>query len=132
MKSMPKVTLNQLRERAERVEQRRREYRERAVAGTLVRHETWRLDYLSRPYLLGAPDERVAERFRNVFVNAMELSPKGQLTPVPMTRTDEYMQVFRCSTRRRDEPDLLYPHMARASGRTDWHGFPGAPHRVRE
>ncbi|PCG07540.1 MULTISPECIES: hypothetical protein [Sphingomonas] len=94
MKSMPKVTLNQLRERAERVEQRRREYRERAVAGTLVRHETWRLDYLSRPYLLGAPDERVAERFRNVFVNAMELSPKGQLTPVPMTRTDEYMQVF--------------------------------------
>ena len=70
---MPKVTLNQLRERAERVEQRRREYRERAVAGTLVRHETWRLDYLSRPYLLGAPDERVAERFRNVEARLQDM-----------------------------------------------------------
>lgn len=93
-KALSKVNLKELRERAKRLEQRRTEYLARADAGALVRHETWRLEYLIRPYLLGAPDDRVAERFRHVFVNTTELDAGGRLTPVPLQRTDEYMQVF--------------------------------------
>jgi hypothetical protein len=54
----------------------------------------WRHTYLAHPYLLGAQDERVAERFKSIFMNLMELSPQGQLSPVPIEVTDEYMQVF--------------------------------------
>lgn len=57
-------------------------------------HEVWRHTYLAHPYLLGAPDERVAERFKAIFMNVSELSPKGKLSLVPMEVTDEYMQVF--------------------------------------
>lgn len=42
----------------------------------------------------GAPDERVAERFCNIFMNAMDLTPEGKIGLVPFTETDEYMQVF--------------------------------------
>lgn len=54
----------------------------------------WRHAYLSHPYLMGAPDERVAERFRNIFINVMELNPEGKISLVPMEQTDEFMQVF--------------------------------------
>lgn len=90
-----KVSLEQIRKRHESVETRRRHYEwKSAQPGRLVRHEVWRHAYLSRPYLLGAPEDRVAERFCNIVMNAMELSPQGQLTLVAMSETDQYMQVF--------------------------------------
>lgn len=90
-----KVSLEQIRERHEAVEARRRYYEWKSEQpGRLVLHEVWRHAYLARPYLLGAPEDRVAERFCNIFMNAMELSPQGQITLVAMSETDEYMQVF--------------------------------------
>lgn len=81
-----KVSLEQIRERYEAVEARRRHYESKSQQpGRLVLHEVWRHAYLARPYLLGAPEDRVAERFCNIFMNAMELSPKGQITPVAMS-----------------------------------------------
>lgn len=92
---MAKVTVDQIRERLRGVDERRRHYEWKSEQpGRLCRHEVWRHTYLAHPYLLGAPDERVAERFKSIFMNVMELSPKGQLCPVPMEVTDEYMQVF--------------------------------------
>ena len=89
------VNLEQLRHRFSGMGEKRRYYEWKSEQpGRLVRHETWRHTYLAHPYLVGAPDERVAERFRNVFLNVMEIGPTGQLQPVPLTETDEFMQVF--------------------------------------
>lgn len=90
-----KVSLEQIRERYKAIETRRRHYEWKSEQpGRLVLHEVWRHEYLARPYLLGAPEDRLAERFCNIFMNAMELSPQGKITPVPMSETDQYMQVF--------------------------------------
>lgn len=90
-----KVSVEQIRERHEAVEARRRHYEWKSEQpGRLALHEVWRHAYLARPYLLGAPEDRVAERFCNIFMNAMEVSPQGQITMVAMSETDEYMQVF--------------------------------------
>jgi hypothetical protein len=92
---MAKVTVDQIRQRFETVEARRRHYeRKSEQPGRLQRHEVWRHAYLAHPYLIGSPEDRVADRFRNTFMNAMELGPKGQIAPVLMSETDEYMQVF--------------------------------------
>jgi len=92
---MGKVTIDQLRERFRVVDERRRHFeRKSELPGRLVRHEMWRHTYLAHPYLVGSPDDRVAERFCNIFMNAMELSPAGQITPVPVSTTDEFIEVF--------------------------------------
>lgn len=92
---MAKVTIEQLHQRFREVEARRRHYEWKSNQPDRLRlHEMWRHAYLAHPYLLGAPEDRVAERFRNIFMNAMELSPQGQITPVPLSETDEFMQVF--------------------------------------
>lgn len=92
---MAKVHIDQLRLRLAKVDQRRQHFELKSKSNPrLARHEVWRHDYLARPYLIGAPDDRVAERFRNVFLNVMEIGPDGKLCPVPMAETDEYMQVF--------------------------------------
>lgn len=92
---MTKVTIEQLRQRFEEVEARRRHYQWKSEQpGRLRLHEMWRHTYLTHPYLLGAPEDRVAERFRDIFMNTSELTPRGQIAPVPMSETDEYMQVF--------------------------------------
>lgn len=92
---MAKVTLDQLHQRHEAVQSRRRHYEWKSEQpGRLRLHEMWRHAYLTHPYLLGSPDDRVVERFGNIFMNAMELTPKGQIAPVSMSETDEYMQVF--------------------------------------
>lgn len=92
---MAKVTVDQLRERLRGIEKRRRHYEWKSEQpGRLRRHEVWRHTYLAYPYLVGAPDERVAERFKAIFMNVIELSPEGKLSLVPMEVTDEYMQVF--------------------------------------
>lgn len=93
--AMAKTTVDQMRQRFERIEARRRHFEWKSdQPGRLRRHEMWRHAYLAHPYLLGSPEDRVAERFRNIFMNVMELSPKGQIAPVPVSQTDEYIQVF--------------------------------------
>lgn len=77
------------------IEERRQHYESKSEQqGGLRLHEVWRHTYLSYPYLIGAPDDRVAERFKAIFMNLNELSPEGKLSLVPMEVTDEYMQVF--------------------------------------
>ncbi len=92
---MPKVTIEQLRHRIERITERRRYYEHKATqSNRLALHEVWRHSYLTHPYLVGAPDDRVGERFKNIFMNVSEISPNGKLAPVPLDETDEFMQVF--------------------------------------
>ncbi|PPE59982.1 hypothetical protein F157LOC_02219 [Pectobacterium brasiliense] len=92
---MPKVTTEQLRHRIERIAEARRYYEHKATQPKrLSLNEVWRHSYLSHPYLVGAPDDRVGERFKDIFMNASEISPNGKLSPVPMDETDEFMQVF--------------------------------------
>jgi len=92
---MAKVNLDQIRSRLEAIDQRRRRFEWKSEQPKrLARHEVWRHAYLARPYLIGAPDDRVAERFRSIFLNVSEIGPEGKLRPVPMSDTDEYMQVF--------------------------------------
>lgn len=92
---MAKVTVDEIRHRLRAIDERRRHFEWKSEqSGRLRRHEVWRHAYLAYPYLIGAPDERVAERFKSIFMNVTELSPKGQLSLVPMEVTDEYMQVF--------------------------------------
>lgn len=92
---MTKVSLDQIRQRLNIINQRRRHFEWKSEQPKrLARHEVWRHTYLARPYLIGAPDERVAERFRNIFLNACEIGLEGKLCPVSMSETDEHMQVF--------------------------------------
>ncbi len=92
---MAKVTVDQIRQRLDAIDGRRRHYEQKSrEPGRLRLHEVWRHTYLAHPYLLGAPDERVAERFKSIFMNVNELSGEGKLSLVPMEVTDEYMQVF--------------------------------------
>lgn len=62
--------------------------------GKLTRDEVWRHTYLTRPYLIGASDDQVAERFCNIFMNVSEIGPAGKITLVSMSETEEYLQVF--------------------------------------
>lgn len=92
---MRKVTVDQIRQRIQSVEERRRHYEWKSEQpGRLSLHEVWRHAYLAHPYLIGAPDDRVAERFCNIFMNASELSKEGKIELVPLSETDEYLQVF--------------------------------------
>lgn len=92
---MIKVNVEQLRQRLALVSHRRQHFEfKSAQSHRLALHETWRHSYLARPYLIGAPEERVAERFRNIFLNVMEIGSNGKIRPVPMEQTDEFMQVF--------------------------------------
>lgn len=89
------VSAAQIGERLAALEERRRYYEWKSgQAGALALHETWRHAYLAQPYLLGAPDARVADRFCDVFMNTVELGPTGLLQPVPLAENDAFMQMF--------------------------------------
>lgn len=53
----------------------------------------WRAVDDERPYLLGAPDARVAERFHHIFMNVMKLGPDGRVQPVSHMETTEYYRM---------------------------------------
>lgn len=92
---MANVSSARLRRRFNAMAQRRLYYeRKSEQPGRLARHEVWRHAYLAHPYLIGARDDRVAHRFRDVFLNVMEIEPGGKLGPVPFARDDIYMQTF--------------------------------------
>lgn len=89
------VTREQIRQRLASVEARRLHLEWKSgQPGQLRRHETWRHAYLARPYLMGAPDHRVAERFHHIFMNVMEVGPDGRLQPVSLYETTEFIEVF--------------------------------------
>lgn len=92
---MPTVTIEQLHHRLEQIAEKRRYYEHKATQpNRLVLHEMWRYSYLLHPYLVGAPDDRVEERFKNIIMNVSEIAPNGKLSPVPMDETNEFMQAF--------------------------------------
>lgn len=92
---MTKVSVEQIRQRLVAINQRRQYFAWKSgQPGRLARHEVWRHTYLEHPYLIGTPDDRVSERFRNIFLNVVEIGQNGKLCPVPMVETDEHMQVF--------------------------------------
>ena len=89
------VSPDQIRQRLAVIDARRRHYEWKSgQPGALARHEAWRHAYLAQPYLVGAPDERVADRFCDVFMNTVELGATGLLQPVPLTENDSFMQMF--------------------------------------
>lgn len=88
------VSQEQLRLRFEAMTQRRKYFEWKVEQpGRLARHEVWRHAYLARPYLIGANDDRLAQRFCDVFMNVMEVDPEGKLSPV-WRETDEPTQLF--------------------------------------
>lgn len=92
---MSTVSRDELHQRMLVATARRQHYEWKSEQPSKLRlHEVWRHTYLARPYLIGASDERIAERFCNVFMNVCEIGPDGKITLVPMSETEEYMQVF--------------------------------------
>jgi hypothetical protein len=62
--------------------------------GMLARHETWSREYFHDPYLIGANDERLAERFRDVFINQTELTDEAQIGMLRPGKSD-FMRKFK-------------------------------------
>jgi hypothetical protein len=93
---MANVSTNQIRLRLAEINERKAYYERKSNTAPerLVRHEVWRHDYLSFPYLIGAPDERVTKRFCDVFMNTSELGPNGKLGVHDFKRDDTWSQKF--------------------------------------
>lgn len=92
---MVKVTVNQIRERLKSVDERRSYYEWKSEQPRrLARHEVWRHEYLSRPYLIGSPADRIAERFRHIFMNVSEIGESGKIQILPINENDEFIQIF--------------------------------------
>lgn len=93
---MAEIDVGQLRERLAVFEDWKARYEQKrdSAQGKLKRHEVWRHDYLSYPYLIGAPDDRVATRFCNIFINISELGNEGKIGLLPVQSTDSFMQKF--------------------------------------
>lgn len=90
------VTSKQLKERAEAMEARWHHFKETADRqnNTLKLHETWRQEYASFPYLLGAPDDRIASRFKDVFINQTELDSNARIGLIPVENEHAFMAKF--------------------------------------
>lgn len=90
------VSVDQIRTRLAVVNARRAHYEQKSNTppDRLRRHEVWRHTYLSDPYLLGAPDDRLAKRFCDVFMNVTELGPDGKLGMHDVAKDDNWTQKF--------------------------------------
>lgn len=62
--------------------------------GQLSRSDWWRREYVSNPYLLGCPDDRLAVRFHDVFINNTELGPDGLIGLLPVLSEHGFMRKF--------------------------------------
>jgi hypothetical protein len=78
------------------LEARRAEFdrRRQAGGGSLPRSDWWRFEYVSNPYLLGCPDDRLALRFHDVMTNVTELSHDSLIAPLPVDEPNEFMRKF--------------------------------------
>lgn len=90
------VSIAMLRDRLQMMEQRFHGFARRAEqnGGRLKRQEIWQQEYLSFPYLIGAPDDRVAKRFRDVFINQTELGDNAKIGLLPVDTVDSFMSKF--------------------------------------
>lgn len=111
---MSEVTPEELRSRLALMEERRRQYEWKSenTEGRLQRHEVWRHAYLSYPYLIGAPEERVAARFRDIFINQNELGSNVKIGMLPVDSDQSFMAKF---THMLEECDARYGGMPDAS-----------------
>ena len=93
---MAQISVEQLRSRLTEIEARKAHYELKSdhMEGKLARHEAWRHNYLSFPYLICAPDDRIATRFRDIFINQTELGNEGKLGLLPLQADDSFMQKF--------------------------------------
>jgi len=92
---MSMVSVEQLRIRLSQMEARRAHFERKSAQPPvrLRRHEVWRANYLVNPYLIGAPDDRIALRFRDIFINQIELGHNGKLG-IPFQTDDSFVQSF--------------------------------------
>ncbi|MFN3780052.1 MAG: hypothetical protein ACT6R7_11010 [Brevundimonas aurantiaca] len=92
---MAKVSIEALRLRHAGMQPRRAHYEWKSenTAGRLQLHEVWRHEYLREPYLLGTPDEHLADRFRDIFVNQTELGDNGLIGLLPVDQS-AFMRKF--------------------------------------
>lgn len=90
------VNLGQLKDRARAMEARWHYFEGMAARqnGTLKRHETWRHEYATFPYLLGAPDDRLGSRFKNIFINQIELNSDAKIGLLPIGNEHDFMPKF--------------------------------------
>jgi len=70
------------------------ERRAAASGGSLPRSDWWRLEYVSDPYLLGCPDNRLALRFHDVMANQTELGRGGLIGLLPIDDEHDFMRKF--------------------------------------
>jgi len=93
---MSMVSVEQLRVRLSQMEERRAYFERKSTQPPtrLTRHEVWRHSYLSYPYLIGAPDDRIALRFRDIFINQTELGHSGKIGMRPFQTDDSFLQSF--------------------------------------
>ncbi len=106
------VSITMLRNRLRMMEERFYDFTKQAEqnGGRLQRDEIWRKDYLSFPYLIGAPDERVAQRFRDVFINQSDLGDNAKIGLLPVDAVNSFMPKF---------THLLEEYGARSGGPPD-------------
>ena len=90
------VPLEVMRARLRMMEERCVDFEERAAAsgGSLPRSDWWRFQYVSNPYLLGCPDDRLALRFHDVMTNQTELGREGLIGLLPVDDANEFMRKF--------------------------------------
>jgi len=90
------VSVDAIRSRLTEMNARRAYFEQKAQTPPerLVRHEVWRHAYLADPYLLGAPDDRVAKRFKDVMMNVTELDPHGKLGMHDVLKDDTWTRKF--------------------------------------
>ena len=90
------VSVDLMRARLGMHEEHRFEFEGRAEVngGSLPRSDWWRLEYCTNPYLLGCPDDRLASRFHDVFINQTELSPKALIGLLPVDNDNQFMRKF--------------------------------------
>ena len=90
------VSVELMRLRLRQMEMRRNEYERRARAneGRLPLSDRWRHEYVSGPYLLGCPDDRLALRFRDVFINQTDLNREGKIGLLAVDNDGNFMRKF--------------------------------------
>ncbi len=93
---MVTITLDQLKTRYRFMQSRQSDLERGAEAngGNLPRSDWWRHEYVSRPYLLGCSDDRLALRFHDVFINQTELSHEGLIGLLPVDNDGAFMRKF--------------------------------------
>ena len=108
---MNEVSIEEIRMRLSKMEEKRKyyEWKSENTAERLKRHVMWRHSYLANPYLIGAPPDRLASRFKDVFINQMELNSNGQIGMLPVDIGENFMQKFTHLLEEYESRNMLQP-----------------------